>query len=267
MNTNSMRDLREAMSRGERFAMCTVVRSMGSSPGSEGQKMFVFTDGSTLGTVGGGVNEEKTRQKALHQLVEGGSLMLGFDMAKGTDPGDPICGGNMEVFIEVIQDSPRMVVFGGGHIGKVVTRLAAVAGFRVTLVDDRPEVAEECRFPEVDRVLCCPYEESVAKAGIEADTAVIIVTPGHAKDREVLDRAVKTPAKYIGMIGSAKKVKETKARLVAEGADPKRMDGVFSPIGINLGGDSPEEIAVSILAQVVAFRNGKTIPFIRNQDA
>lgn len=256
-----MRNLRDALARGERFAMCTVVEAMGSSPGSEGQKMFVFTDGTTIGTVGGGVNEETVRAKAAHQLIEGGTLLLTFDMANESGSTDPICGGKMKVFIEVVQDQPRLVVFGGGHIGKVLTKMAAVAGFRVTLIDERPEFAEPCLIPEAEQVLCCPYEESVEKAGIHEADSVVIVTPGHAKDREVLERAIRTPAKYIGMIGSARKVLATKERLLAEGADKQRLEEVFTPIGLRLGGDSPEEISVAILAQIVAFRNGKTIRF------
>ena len=263
MSTNLMKDLQEALASGEAFVMCTVTETMGSSPGQPGQKMFVFGDGTTTGTVGGGINEDRVRKEAIDLFFHAETKLLSFDMSNDVSTAEPICGGTMKVFLELVQDRPRLIIFGGGHIGQILTKLANIAGFRITLVDERPEYAEACRIPEAENVLCCSYEESVEKTNIDALTSVVIVTPGHAKDREVLESVLKSPAPYIGMIGSARKVEDIKKRLLAEGADAKKLQDIFSPIGLNLGGDSPEEIAVGILAQIIAFRHGKRLGFVK----
>jgi len=265
MSANIMKDLQEALGSGQTFVMCTVIEVMGSSPGQPGQKMFVYNDGSTTGTVGGGVNEERVRKEAMPLFFEGKTKLISFTMNKDASSDEPICGGTMKVFLEAVQDQPRMVIFGGGHIGLALTKLAKTAGFRITLVDERPEYTEACRVPEAETLLCCSYEDSVAKVAVDAATFVVIVTPGHAKDREVLERVIKTPALYVGMIGSARKVEELKKRLIAEGADAQKLQDLFSPIGLNLGGESPEEIAVAILAQIIAFRHGKILRFERDK--
>lgn len=266
MSSDAMKNMRDAIARGERFAMCTVIKSMGSSPGHEGQKMFVFADGTILGTIGGGINEENTRKKAMHQLHEGGTLTLKFDLSGSEGTEDPICGGRMDVFIEVLQLNPHIVIFGAGHIGLVIAQLASVVGYRVTLVDERPDVTAGKVLPKDLRILCCRYEDSVEKAEIDENTAVVIVTPGHVKDREVLERAIKYPARYIGMIGSMRKVKDTMGYLQKQGVSQKTLDEIFAPIGINLGGSSPEEIAIGIMAQIAAHKNGKRLHYSRNND-
>lgn len=256
-------ELRDAFETGEPFALCTVIETSGSSPGKVGQKMLVFPDGETSGTVGGGVNEERVRKAALELFNAGGSRLLSFSLDNPIEGNEPVCGGGAKVYIEVFADRPRLVVFGGGHIGRVLARMAHLARFQVSLVDERPASVSPESVPEIDDRICCPYEESVERARIDQQTSVVIVTPGHVKDRQVLERVLKTPASYIGMIGSRRKVDEMKKAIIADGADPARVSQIFSPIGIHLGGDSPEEIAVSILAQIIAFKNGKTVHYHR----
>ncbi|HNW34964.1 MAG TPA: XdhC/CoxI family protein [Candidatus Ozemobacteraceae bacterium] len=266
MATELFKELQEAFNGRKPFVLCTVVEVDGSSPGKAGQRMIVFEDGETDGTIGGGVNEERTRLAALALFAErGGAQLLSYNLANDIESGEPVCGGNVKVFIEYMADRTRIVIFGGGHIGCALARLASQMRFHVTLIDDRPEYADQSRYPGIEHVICRPYPGSVSAIGIEATDAIVIVTPGHRHDLEVLEQAVASPAEYVGMIGSARKVVEMKKSLIKSGADPKRVESVFAPIGIHLGSNTPEEIALEILAQIVAFRNGITLRHTRTQ--
>lgn len=263
MSGDILEALSQAISRGDPFVLCTVIQVQGSSPGRPGQKMVVYSDGFTAGTVGGGVNEERVRKAAMELFTGGDNRVLEFRLDNTIASGEPVCGGSMSVFIEMMIQRPRLVIFGGGHIGRALARMAVIAGFRVTLADERPDYASSEHYPELSEVICLPYAEAVDRAAIDTQTFVIIVTPGHRHDREVLARVLKTPARYIGMIGSARKVAETRKTLLNEGTDPQRLNQVHAPVGIYLGCDAPEEIAVSILAQMIGVKNGVVIPFSR----
>ncbi len=263
MATEFFSELKDAFNRNQPFVLCTVVETEGSSPGTVGQKMIVFRDGSTVGTVGGGVNEERVRVAAVDLFKNGTSKILSFDLSSPLDGSEPICGGMARVFIELQAHEPRMVIFGAGHIGKTLAKMAALTRFRVTIVDERPDYAREELFPDCEKVICMPYVESVKAADIDEKTHVAVVTPGHIKDREVLQKVLKSEAPYIGLVSSAKKMVEMKAAFVQEGHDKNKVENIFAPIGVNLGSTTPEEIAVEILAQIVAFRNGKIIRFVR----
>lgn len=254
-------ELKQAFNSNEPFVLCTVVETIGSSPGTVGQKMLVFKDGATVGTVGGGVNEERTRKAALELFAAGTARILTFDLDNPLEGGDPVCGGKSRIFIELQAHEPRMVIFGASHIGKVLAKMAALARFRVTIVDERPEYADPSLFPECVQVICQPFENAVVAAGIDAKCHVAVLTPGHLKDFEVLERVLPTPASYVGLVCSAKKLVEMKAALISKGIARDRVEALFAPIGINLGSATPEEIAVEILAQIVAFRNGRIIRF------
>lgn len=261
MATEFFQELKEAFNRNEAFVLCTVVETIGSSPGTVGQKMIVCRDGKTVGTVGGGINEERVRIAALDLFKNGNSGILTFDLANPLEGNEPVCGGKARVFIEMIADEPRMVIFGAGHIGKVLAKMAVLARFRVTIVDERPEYADPKLFPECEKVICQTYEDSVQTAQLNDRCFVAVVTPGHLKDKEVLEKVLPTLAPYVGLVSSAKKMVEMKDALVAQGITRERAESIFAPIGINLGSTTPEEIAVEILAQIVAFRNGKIIRF------
>lgn len=258
------RELKQTLAEGGDFVLCTVVSVDGASPAKPGQKMIVRPDGSIRGTVGGGVNEERIRKAALELFGRGGSRLLEFEMDGDVASPEPICGGRFACFTELIHDRPGLFIFGGGHIGHALARLAHVLRFAVTVVDERPEYVTAERLPTADRLICKPYEEAVADCAIDARSSVVIVTPGHVKDREVLERVVRTPAAYIGMIGSARKWQELRQALVAQGHDAARLAEVRCPIGVNLVGQSPEEIALGILAQIVAHRHGKPLPYLRD---
>ena len=264
MATEFFQELKEAFNKNQPFVLCTVIETVGSSPGTVGQKMIVFRDGSTVGTVGGGINEERVRTAAVDLFKNGSSTILTFDLANPLEGADPVCGGKARVFIELQAHEPRLVIFGAGHIGKTLARLAALTRFAVTLADERPEFADSELFPANVDLICKPYSEAVELAKIDATCHVVVVTPGHLKDREVLEKVLQKDAAYVGLVSSAKKMTEMKSAFIAHGIRPDKVENLFAPIGINLGSTTPEEIAIEILAQIVAFRNGKIIPFCRD---
>lgn len=264
MATEFFQELKEAFNKDQPFVLCTVIETTGSSPGTVGQKMIVYRDGSTVGTVGGGVNEERVRTAAVDLFKNGTSRILSFNLANPLEGSEPVCGGEARVFIELQAHEPRMVIFGAGHIGRTLARMASLARFQVTLVDERPEYADSKKFPASVEVVCLPYVEAAEKAMIDKRCHVVVATPGHVKDREVLERVLRYDAAYVGLICSAKKMVEMKQAFKTTGYDVRRVDDLFAPIGINLGSTTPEEIAVEILAQIVAFRNGKIIRFSRD---
>lgn len=263
MDFEFYQELRECFAAGDEFVLCTVVEASGSSPARVGQKMVVFADGTIRGTVGGGVHEEDIRRQAVALFATGGSRLLAFDLAGEITSPAPVCGGSFRCFIELLQDRPKLFIFGAGHIGEVLCALARPLRFRVTVVDERSDFARPERLPGADAVVCRPYEGVVAGLGIDARSSVVIVTPGHVKDREVLTQVISTPAAYVGMIGSQRKWEEMKKSMVDQGISRAKLDSVHCPIGVNLVGQSPAEIALGILAQIVAARHGRQIPFQR----
>ncbi len=257
-------ELKEAFNKDQPFVLCTVIETTGSSPGKVGQKMIVFSDGRTVGTVGGGINEERVRVAAVDLFKNGSSTILSFNLANPLSGSEPVCGGEARVFIELQSHEPRMIIFGAGHIGRTLARMAALARFRVTIIDERPEYANADLFPAGVEVICKPYVEAVEIARIDGRSHVVVATPGHVKDKEALEKILLLEAAYVGLICSAKKMVEMKQAFLSQGLDAAKVENIFAPIGINLGSTTPEEIAVEILAQVIAFRNGRTIRFSRN---
>jgi len=260
MATEFFQELKEAFNKDQPFVLCTVIETTGSSPGAVGQKMIVYRDGTTVGTVGGGVNEERTRVTAVELFKNGTSRILTFNLANPLSSNEPVCGGEVRVFIELQMHEPRLLIFGAGHIGGTLARMADLARFQVSLIDERPEYADSKLFSDSIEVVCRPYQEAVEQLQIDRRCHVVVTTPGHLKDKEVLEKVLCYDAAYVGLICSAKKMVEMK-RALSEKYDTARVESLFAPIGLNLGSTSPEEIAVEILAQIVAFRNGKTIRF------
>jgi xanthine dehydrogenase accessory factor len=163
-----------------------------------------------------------------------------------------------ELIIEPLNGMPHVVIFGGGHVSKYISRTASMAGFRVTIVDDRPEYANAQRFPEATRTLAVEFEEALQHVDIKPSTYIVIVTRGHRSDEEILARVVNSPAKYIGMIGSRRKVVTTYEHLVKRGVSVEILKRIHAPIGIEIGATTAEEIGISVVAQLIAVRRGET---------
>ena len=162
------------------------------------------------------------------------------------------CGGDTEIFIEPITSAPALFVFGGGHIAVPLVKMAAIVGFKVTVIDERPDFASAARFPDAAEVLASDYMSAYSRLGIDKNSYIVIVTHGHKGDEAALEGALKTPAKYIGMIGSKTKDAAVFAHLLAKGFTQDDLNRTHAPIGISIKAQTPEEIAVSILAEMIA---------------
>lgn len=239
-------------------AVCTIIDTHGSTPRHEGSKMLIREDGSFIGSVGGGEVENRVRTEALESLKDGKIRLLKYSMV---DPnaGDPgVCGGTLEVYVEPILPKPLLVVIGGGHVGKAVVTLAKLLDFRVAVSDDRPEYCTPEMSPGADEFYCVPMAQLPEKLKITPHTYLVLTTRGTNVDIEGMKPLLDTPAKYIGVIGSKRRWITTRKALIAQGIPESRLDEVHSPIGLELKAETPEEIAVSIMAEIIMVRNGGT---------
>lgn len=242
----------------ESAVLCTVVKSEGSTPRHVGSKMLVYPDGRFIGTIGGGDLEHRVLDEARESLSEGKARLLHYNLA---DParGDPgVCGGQVEVFVEPLLPSPTVVIVGAGHVGKAVAHLAKWLQFRVVVSDDRPELLNQETIPDADAFHLCTMEELPQRLKIDSRTYVILTTRGSSVDVEGLPALLRTPAAYIGVIGSKRRWATTVKELGSRGVSPEELARVRSPMGLELQAETPEEIAVSILAEVLMLRDRGT---------
>jgi xanthine dehydrogenase accessory factor len=254
--TSILHVLAELEEQGEAGALCTIIQSRGSTPRHEGSKMLVFSDGRFMGTVGGGEVENRVRQEALNALLDGKRRLLKYEMVdpKQGDPG--VCGGTVEVFVEPFLPPPTLVIIGGGHVGKAVAHLAHWLGFRVVVSDDRPEYCTKEANPDADFFVEGPMAELPAQLKITPQTYIVLTTRGVNVDVPGLPPLLDTPAAYIGIIGSKRRWMTTRNSLIETGVPEEKVKQVISPIGLELNAETPEEIAVSIMAEIIMLRNG-----------
>lgn len=240
---------------GEEAALVTIVSATGSTPREEGTKMLVRADGSILGTIGGGSLEAQIIEEAIKVIKQGKPKRLHFALtAKEAEEAGMVCGGELEVFIEPILTSPSLYLFGGGHVSFPLAKMGKLLGFKIGVIDDRAEFANADRFPEADILLAGDFTKAFSELKIDKSSYIVIVTRGHQYDEMVLEWAVGTPAKYIGMIGSKTKVETIFSHLLTKGISREQLDRVHAPIGLEIDAQTPEEIAVSILAEIVKIR-------------
>jgi xanthine dehydrogenase accessory factor len=257
-----MRDVLEALldqiRSGRTAVLATVVRSSGSTPRTAGAKMLIGPDRSTVGTIGGGAFEAMVVEDAA-ELLEDSTELTRFRKYEFTEKGENAlgmaCGGTAEVFLERVGPGDRLVIFGAGHVGLALARLAATVGFLPELVDDRAETCEAARRAEVGRVHHCDAAYDDGLPTIDAACSIAIVTRCHRTDRLALRQVVGTPCRYLGLIGSKRKKKVVLDQLLEDGATEEQLDRIRCPIGLPLGGNSPEEIAVSIVAELLQVRH------------
>jgi xanthine dehydrogenase accessory factor len=242
-----------------RIVLATVVSTGGSAPRSSGARMAVLPDGSIVGTVGGGALEKRVIEDALEVLTSDAPRLARYDLTEEEEGGiGAECGGRSEVFLEPVGSAPHLLVLGAGHVGLALARLGLDAGFRVTVVDDRPTFAREARIEGIEVVESSPDDEALRQR-VTDQTAVTVVTRSHMLDRQSLGNMLATPAFYVGMIGSRRKVAAEMAALEEEGMEPEALARVHAPIGLDIGAETPAEIAVAILAEIIAVkRMGRT---------
>ena len=235
--------------------VATVVAVGGSTPRGAGAKMVVYPDGRTLGSVGGGAIESTIIDRARELVGSREPVLLSFDLEDDTGM---ICGGKMDIFLEPVSAGPHVLVVGGGHVGQAVARASKHAGFRVTVVDDRAEVVTAERFPFADRRLVGGTELLGGDLIADASTFVVVVTRGHRFDRDWVEAFIDSWPRYLGMIGSAVKVSRTFEHMAEGGVSEDVLSRIYAPIGLDIGAETPDEIAVSVVAEMIAVRHGVT---------
>jgi xanthine dehydrogenase accessory factor len=240
---------------GRKGALATIVEVQGSIPSHESSKILIRDDGSIAGTVGGGCVEAEVWSVAQEVMREEKPRRLHFNLNANPEYDNGlICGGSLDIFVEPILATPTAFILGGGHVGLNVAKAAKLAGFEVVVADDREAFANKERFPEASETYAGPWEELFPKFHINNYTYLVLVTRGHKGDLDCLRWAVTTPARYIGMIGSKRKFIEICKVLEREGVTAERIERVHSPIGLDIGALTPEEIAVAIVAEMIAVR-------------
>lgn len=248
------------------FALATIVASSGSTPRGKA-KMIVLADGSSFGTVGGGLVEARVIDEAKKALDFDRPIMLDYALDRG--PGehslDMECGGSMQVYVEVFGSKPRLVIAGGGHVGLAIARLASSVGFRIVIVDDRPGYVTAERFPMATELYVREsMDDALAAVPVDRRSCVVIAT--HASDERALRSFVARDCAYLGFLGSRRKVRVLLDKARAEGVPDARLDRVRAPIGLDLGAETPEEIAVSVVAEIMAAMAGRDAAPLSGRD-
>ena len=265
----------ELRRQGRRGAMATIVNVRGSIPSFSTAKMLVRDDGSIVGTIGGGCVEAEVWQAAREVMESEKPRTLTFNLNQNPkyDTG-LVCGGTLEIFVEPIQPPALLYIFGAGHVAYSLYHVAQVAGFDITVVDDRDSYANRERFPTAREVIADDFDKACERLQIGESTYIVIVTRGHRDDLRVLRWAVGTSARYVGMIGSKRKVITVYKELEKEGIPLEKFEHVHAPVGLEIGAITPEEIAVSIVAELIAARRnahpeapGKAYRLIVNESA
>jgi xanthine dehydrogenase accessory factor len=258
MAVDIFQEIVELRRQGCKAALATVILRRGSTPRKDAARMLIYEDGRRSGSIGGGCAEAEVCREGLAAIRSGKGTLLPFDFTgEDAEDGGMICGGSMEVYVEPILPDPVLVIFGAGHVGHSVAAISQTIGFRTVIVDDRVKYANRERFPGADSFFVDSWENVFAKLTVNESTYLLIVTRGHEYDLACLRYALQTPACYIGLMGSARKVRLFLTALEKEGIDPARFERIYSPVGLEIGSETPEEIAVSIAAQLIAHRKKK----------
>lgn len=257
-NRQIIAELLQAQEAGNPVVLATVVRARGSVPRQSGTKMLIYADGRISGTIGGGEMEARIIREALECLREGETRVVPYSLV---DPqrGDPgVCGGEVEVYLEPYGPSPTLLVIGCGHVGRAVAELGHWLGYRVVVNDDRADLASPEHIRDADLYLPGSIDEALSQFHVHSNTYITVLTRNVLLDRDILPVLAQTEAPYIGVIGSRRRWQETKRLLLTDGLSAEALERFHSPIGLELSAETPEEIAVSILSEIMMLRRGST---------
>jgi xanthine dehydrogenase accessory factor len=247
----------QAVTGGEPAALVTVVATEGSTPQKAGAKMVVLPDGTLIGTIGGGCVEAEMARRARTVISSERAELASYDLTPEQAGEDGlVCGGRMDVFIEPLLSTPTLVIFGGGHVAQPLARMAKTAGFRVEVTDDRTKFANRERFPDADLVIVDEIAAAASLLTLGRHTYVVVVTRGHKGDADALQAVLGRGVRFVGLLASRPKMVHVAADLVARGVPLDQIGRVHAPLGLGIGAQTPEEIAVSILAEMIAVRRG-----------
>lgn len=248
----------DALRAGQAHVVVTIAQAQGSVPRTSG-KMLVFADGRSLGTIGGGDAEHHAKQDALRALSGGKNLLTSYELPFSDVPGAPHTG-TLQLLFEVFHPKPLLVVFGAGHVGTSLLRLAAPVGFSTLLLDDRPEDAVREAAQLAGRFLhLADIEADMLACGVPEGAYIVLCGHDHTVDYHALAAALQLRPRYLGMLASRRKIDTLFQKLEARGFSSEALSFVHTPIGIDLGGESPEELAVGILAEILCVKNGKAL--------
>lgn len=255
MPNNIFEEIALAIKENRKLWLATVIESQGSSPGKPGMKMIIYPDGRTSGTIGGGQIEKEVIEDVLKRSYD--TLVKCSFQLKGDFAGQPglTCGGTQEVLIESISSGAPLFIIGAGHCAMELSALASRCGFAVTVIDDRPDWCNKENHPQAVCRICQDYSDFTGLIDYSPETYIVIMTHEHAHDEEALRVCLHKPWKYLGLIGSKRKVGLLFDKLASEGIERKSLERIHSPIGLSIGSQTPAEIAVSIVAQLISLRN------------
>jgi xanthine dehydrogenase accessory factor len=237
-------------------ALAIVVRTSGSTPRKAGAKMIIMEDGSTFGTLGGGDLEMKVIEESLEALRGGQAKLTSFHLDAAKGGLDMMCGGEIEIYIDPLCQPESLIIFGAGHISRALAPLMRSAGFRVTLVEENPDVLEEDRCADVEGIHSEDMESYAEKLPPGGNTYIVILTRGFSKDKAILQHLVEKDYRYVGMTGSRKKIGTIKEHLISQGIGEEHISKLHAPIGLDIGAETPEEIAISIAAEIISVSKG-----------
>ncbi|MEA1940048.1 MAG: XdhC/CoxI family protein [Candidatus Caldatribacteriota bacterium] len=258
--TKIMEEVLKRVNNGETVALVTIVEAKGSIPGEVGSKMVINNSGLIAGTIGGGIIEAKVIEKAKEAIESGENQSLNYHLTKEEAKLDKgiICGGELKIFIDILKPKEEVVIFGAGHIGLCLSKLAKIVGFEVIIIDERKEFANQERFSEAKQIINKKPGKALNNIKITPFTYVVIVTKGHLEDEEALFSVINLNVGYIGMIGSSKKNEVIFQHLKEKGISEEKIKKVYTPIGVDIGAQTPEEIAISIMAEIIRVKRKKS---------
>jgi xanthine dehydrogenase accessory factor len=246
------RELLEAIDDKRMLVLATVVQAPDGDSGRLGAKLLVDEDEKVTGSLGDAETDRRVVADALAAMQERKSYVVEYGGSNGAGPSAKALG----VFLEVVEPQPTLILVGAGHIAVPLARLGQMLAFEVVVIDDREKFANRERFPDSEQVIAADFGATLASLKITRGTYIVIITRGHQYDEEALMEVAESPAAYIGMIGSRRRVQAVRNNLANVGIDPAKLDRVRAPIGLEIGAETPEEIAVSIMAEIIAVRRG-----------
>lgn len=242
----------DALRQGEPAALTTVIEARGSTPRGVSAKMLVYADGRTVGTVGGGDVESHVIREAKEAIAAGEAREVHYRPVDQESSDVDVCGGDMRIFVEPLAPQPLVVIIGAGHVGQAVAELADYLGYRIAVLDERPELVTAERFPWAETLLAGDVTEKVRALGVDEQTYLVMVTPHHSLDEKILEVVADRPFAYVGLIGSRRRTMHTFERAREAGVPEAVLERVHTPIGLDIGAETPREIAVSIMAEIIA---------------
>ncbi len=255
LNPNDDKQVFEALlnvqKTGQSCVLVILVDSRGSVPAGPGAKMVVTAEDNIIGTIGGGSMEQEAIKIARGVLAEGKPQVITFEL---NEEAGYACGGQVTLYIEPVFPAPRLILAGAGHVGQAVCSLAAYVGFSVTVADDRAEFASSDLLPEADHVIACNFESLFSSLPVDIQTLIVCATRGHTHDYTVVREALKTPSRYIGLLGSRRKRNAFFDNLRKDGFDDDALSRIHTPVGLEIGAKTPREIAVSIVSELIQIR-------------